>query len=89
MTAHGYASPRSVGRGQETPGAYGVRHDATPASINSSVKGKDAGFTVIWPALAPNDPRDQRASRSRRVRRGAGREGRLLLLPLVEIFPIR
>ena len=69
-------------------GAYGVRHDATPASINSSMKGKDAGFALIWPALAPNDPQDQRASRSRRVCRGAGREGRPLLLPLVETFLI-
>src|SRR5450631_104412 len=74
--------------GERPRGAYGVRHDATPASINSSVKGKDAGFAVIWPALAPNDPQDQRASRSRRVCRGAGREGRLLLLPLVETFLI-
>jgi hypothetical protein len=52
MTAHAYASRRSpVGRAKKTSGEHGsnlgVRPNATPASINSSVKGKDASFALI------------------------------------------
>src|SRR6266700_1758034 len=53
MTAHGYAARRSPWDGAKRPRGehgsnLGARHDTRPASINSSVKGKNVGFTVIW-----------------------------------------
>src|ERR1700722_17848619 len=43
--APGRTGPRDPG---EQESNLGVRHDPLPASINSSVKRKDAGFPVIW-----------------------------------------
>ena len=53
MTAHAYASRRSPWGGPKRPRGehgsnLGVRPDATPASINSSVKGRDSSFALIW-----------------------------------------